>query len=178
MVQLPRFLPHSRCTRRTDDCGSSVCEKPSDQRSPGTADRRRQASPRAPGSASVRWRGSLRKTWSSEPNGISTPARPPQLASHRRRALAPSRWSASCSLWPWSPPLSPAYIAHSQRLYAQRLSAGSRKPHVQRLNKIGRLCRLVPLVRPSQNVDLTKTPKFTERVGAHGLGAKQSTISI
>src|SRR3954470_22780166 len=81
------------------------------------------------------------------------PPRPPQLASHRRRALALSPWSVPCSLSPWSPPLSRANIAHPQRLYAQRLSAGSRKPRVQRSE--GRaLCRLVPPVRPSQNVDL------------------------
>ena len=146
MVQLPRFLPHSYYTHRTDDCRSLVCEKPSDQCSPGTADRRRQSSPHAPGSASARWRGSLRKTWSSEPNGISTPPRPPQLASHRH-ALALSPWSASCSLSSWSPSLSPAYIAHPQRLSAQRLSVGSHKPRVQQFDRLGRLCRLVPPVR-------------------------------
>jgi hypothetical protein len=89
MVQLPRFLPHSRCTRRTDDYGSSMCEKPSDQRPPGTTGRRRSASPRAPGSGSARWRGSLKKTSSSEPKGISTPPRPPQQSSHCRALCRP-----------------------------------------------------------------------------------------
>ena len=142
MVQLPRFLPHSRCTRRTDDCGSSVCEKPSDQRSPGTADRRRQACPHAPGSASARWRGSLRKTWSSELKGISTPPRPPQLASHRRAlSLSLSRRGHHHALCRRGHGrcLSPAYIAD-----LQRLSAGSHKPRVQRSDRLARLCRLVP----------------------------------
>jgi hypothetical protein len=61
------FLPHSRCTRRTDDWYSSVCAKASDQRLLGTANRGRSASPCVPNSQTARWRRSLRKTWSSIP---------------------------------------------------------------------------------------------------------------
>ena len=146
MVQLPRFLPHSRCTRRTDDSGSSVSEKPFDQRPPGTADRRRQASPHAPGTTSVRWRGSLRKTWSSEPNGISTPPRPPQLAS-RRRALSLAVVTAVLSVAVVTTAVARLYSTPANDSLLNGSLLGPTSHACNGLNKIGRFCRLVPPVR-------------------------------
>ena len=146
MVQLPRFLPHSRCTRRTDDSGSSVSEKPSDQRSPGTVDRRRQASPHVPGSVSVRWRRSLRKTWSSEPNGISMPPRPPQLAS-RRRALSLAVVTAVLSVAVVTTAVARLYSTPANGSLLNGSLLGPTSHACNGLNKIGRLCRLVPPVR-------------------------------
>ena len=88
------FLPHGRCTRSTDDCCSSMCAKASVQRLPGTADTGRSASPCAPDSRTVSWRGSLKKTWSSIPGHRCElqPRPPPPIPAHRcelRRRVPP-----------------------------------------------------------------------------------------
>ena len=114
IVKLPRFLPHSRCTRRTDDSCSSLCAKSSDQRPPDTADRGRSASPEC---RSVRWRGSKKMTWSSihhrpEPKRISTPPRttPRPVADgcglHRH---LPRRWRSPSTLSSRTPRLAICY---------------------------------------------------------------------
>ena len=145
-MQLPRFLLHSRCTRITDDSGSLVCEKLSDQRPPGTADRRRQACPHAPGSASARWRGSLRKTWSSEPKGISTPPRPPLLAS-RRCALSLAVVTAVLSVAVVTAAVARLYSTPANGSLLNGSLLGPTCHACNGLNKIGRFCRLVPPVR-------------------------------
>ena len=59
------------------------------------------------------------------------PPRPPQLAS-RRRALSLAVVTAVISVAVVTAAVARLYSTHPQRLYAQRLSAGSRKPRVQR----------------------------------------------
>ena len=157
MVQLPRFLPHSRCTRRrTIVVPRCVRNPPINARpAPQTVEdmhlhtRRLCIREVARELAEDMELGAERDLNAAAPSTASfPPPRPPQLASHRRRALTLSPWSASCSLSPWSLPLSPANIAHTRNGSMLNGSLLGPASHAcNGLNKIGRLCRLVPPVR-------------------------------
>lgn len=142
------ILTHSHCTRRTDDYGSSVYAKPSDQPPSGTADRERLTSPRIPSSE-------------GDPNAampfMPPPSRPTPpgdegdlgaaLSVTRTRLLAtnsgrcPSLRAFASNPVPRStdslPTVAsargaPLLLSHTRG--QQRLSAGSHKPREQRLS--------------------------------------------